>query len=56
MLRFALLFLILSLVAAFFGFYGLEGQLQYFARVLVFLFAILFVISLILGRRATPVV
>lgn len=56
MLRFAILFAILALVAGFFGFYGLEGQLAYFAKILLFVFAVLFVVSLFFGRRATPVV
>jgi uncharacterized membrane protein YtjA (UPF0391 family) len=56
MLRYALLFLILALIAGFFGFGGLEGQLAYFAKILVFVFVILFVISLFFGRRTTPVV
>lgn len=56
MFRLAILFAILALVAGFFGFYGLEGQLAYFAKILLFLFAILFVISMFMGRRTTPVV
>jgi len=55
MLRYALVFAILALIAGFFGFYGLEGQLVWFARVLFFIFLVMFVVSLIFGRRA-PVV
>ena len=56
MLRYALLFAILAVIAGIFGFYGLEGQLAFFARVLLFVFLVLFVVSLIFGRRTTPVV
>jgi uncharacterized membrane protein YtjA (UPF0391 family) len=52
MLRFALVFAILALIAGFFGFFGLEGQLAYFAKVLLFVFLVMFVVSLFLGRRA----
>jgi len=57
MLRFALMFAILALIAGVLGFVGLEGDFAYFARVLLFVFIVLFVVSLILGRRfAGPVV
>jgi uncharacterized membrane protein YtjA (UPF0391 family) len=55
MLRFALVFAILALIAGSFGFYGLEGQLATFAKILLFVFLVLFVVSLFFGRRA-PVV
>jgi len=56
MLRFALVFAILALIAGFFGFFNLEGQFAWFARVLLFVFLVLFVVSLVFGRRATPIV
>jgi len=57
MLRFALLFAILALIAGVLGFVGLGGDFAYIARVLLFVFIVLFVVSLILGRRfAGPIV
>ena len=57
MLRFALIFAILALIAGVLGFVGLEGDFAYIARVLLFVFIVLFVVSLILGRRFTgPIV
>jgi len=57
MLRFALVFAILALIAGVLGFVGLEGDFAYIARVLLFVFIVLFVVSLILGRRfAGPIV
>ena len=53
MLRWALLFLVIAMVAAMFGF-GLVFQASYVvAKVLFFVFLILFVVSLIAGSR-TP--
>jgi uncharacterized membrane protein YtjA (UPF0391 family) len=57
MLRFALIFAILALIAGVLGFVGLEGDFAYIARVLLFVFIVLFVVSLIFGRRFTgPIV
>jgi len=57
MLRFALVFAILALIAGVLGFVGLEGDFAYIARVLLFVFVVLFVLSLIFGRRfAGPIV
>lgn len=50
MLRWSLLFLLVALIAGFFGFWGVEGLAMWFARVLFGVFLILFVISLVLGR------
>ncbi len=55
MLRLALLFLVLALICGFFGFYNLEGQLAYFAKIMLFVFLVLFVVSLIFGRRAPAI-
>lgn len=52
MLRWSLAFLILALIAGVLGFVGLEGTLMQFAKILFFVFLILFVISLVFGRRA----
>ena len=54
MLRWALIFLIIALVAGAFGFFRLEGTAMQIARILFFVFLVIFVISLIAGRR--PVV
>lgn len=54
MLSYALLFLIIALVAGLFGF-GIIGGMSYMAaKICFFVFLVLFVISLITGRR-TPV-
>lgn len=52
MLRWSLAFLILALIAGVLGFGSLEGTMMLFAKVLFFLFLVLFVVSLIFGRRA----
>lgn len=51
MLRWALLFLIIGLIAGAFGFLRLEGTAMYIAKVLAVVFVILFVVSLVSGRR-----
>jgi uncharacterized membrane protein YtjA (UPF0391 family) len=57
MLRWALGFAILALLAGVLGFGGLAGDFAYIAKILLFVFLVLFVVSLIFGRRgAGPVV
>lgn len=56
MLRWALAFLILALIAAAFGFGGVAGLSVEFARILFFVFIVLLLVSLALGRRGGPVV
>jgi uncharacterized membrane protein YtjA (UPF0391 family) len=56
MLRWAIAFFILALIAGFLGFGGLQGDLAYIAKILVFVFLILFVISLVVGRTGPPAV
>jgi uncharacterized membrane protein YtjA (UPF0391 family) len=51
MLRWAVIFLLIALVAGVLGFWGLEGQAMWFARVLFFIFIVIFLVSLIMGRR-----
>lgn len=51
MLRCAILFAILALVAGVLGFGGLAGDFAYIAKILLFVFLVLFVMSLIFGRR-----
>jgi uncharacterized membrane protein YtjA (UPF0391 family) len=52
MLSWALTFLVIALIAAFLGFGTLSGTAMYIAQVLIFVFLVLFIISLILLRRA----
>jgi uncharacterized membrane protein YtjA (UPF0391 family) len=51
MLHYALVFLVLALIAAVFGFGGVAIISAGIAKVLFFLFLIGFVVSLIVGRR-----
>ncbi len=51
MLRWALTFAILALVAGLLGFGGLAGDFSYIAKILLFVFVVLFVVALIAGRR-----
>jgi uncharacterized membrane protein YtjA (UPF0391 family) len=53
MLRWALLFLVVALVAALFGFTGVAGTSMFAARILFFVFLVMFVVSLVMGSR-TP--
>lgn len=54
MLSWALLFAIIALIAAFLGFGGLVvGTAVWIAKVCFFVFLVLFVISLLSGRRTT---
>lgn len=55
MLRWTLVFLIIALVAGALGFYSLEGTAMYVAKVLFLIFLILFIVSLVMGRRG-PIV
>ena len=56
MLGYAITFAILALLAGIFGFVGLAGTLAVIAKVLLFVFLALFVISLVFGgRRGAPV-
>ena len=54
-LRWALAFLVLALIALVFGFTGIAADAAWIARILAFLFVVLFLISLIFGSlRGTP--
>ncbi len=51
MLRWAIIFLVVAIIAAVLGFAGIAGAAAGIAKILFWLFLILFVISLIFGRR-----
>jgi uncharacterized membrane protein YtjA (UPF0391 family) len=56
MLRFALVFLILALVAGLLGFTSIAGQSMEFAKILFFVFLVLFLLGLVFnlstGKRS----
>jgi uncharacterized membrane protein YtjA (UPF0391 family) len=52
MLRWALLFLVVALVAALFGFTDVAGTSMVAAKILFFVFLVMFVVSLVLGSRS----
>ena len=49
MLRWSLIFLVVALVAALFGFTGIAASAAGIAKILFFIFIVLFVIALIIG-------
>lgn len=51
MLRWALLFLIIALVAALFGFTTVAGSAYMIGKILFVVFLVLFLVSLIVGGR-----
>jgi uncharacterized membrane protein YtjA (UPF0391 family) len=53
LLKWALIFLLISLVAALFGFTGLSVATADIARILFYIFLIIFVVLLILGLVAS---
>ncbi len=52
MLRWALMFLVIALVAALFGFTTVAGESMFAAKILFFVFLVLFVVSLVAGNRS----
>lgn len=50
MIRWAITFAILALIAGVLGMGGLAGDFSYIAKILLFVFLILFVVSMIFGR------
>jgi uncharacterized membrane protein YtjA (UPF0391 family) len=52
MLRWAILFLIIALVAGLLGFTSVAGTAYAAGKLVFFVFLVLFVIALIMGRRA----
>jgi uncharacterized membrane protein YtjA (UPF0391 family) len=55
MLSWALTFFVLALIAAVFGFGGIAAASAGIAKVLFFVFLVLFIISLFTGRTNAPV-
>ena len=53
MLRWALMFLVIALISALFGFTDVAGTSMVAAKILFFVFLVMFVISLIMGTRST---
>ena len=51
MIRLAITFLILALVAAVLGFGNFAGDLAWIAKILILVFAVLAVLSFVMGRR-----
>ena len=51
MLSWAITFLVIALIAAALGFGGIAGTAAGFAQILFFVFLVLFVVSLLFGRR-----
>ena len=56
MLYYAVVFLVIALIAGALGFFGVAGAAVGIAKILVFVFLVLFVVSLVLGRRAPPTI
>lgn len=54
MLYWALVFFVIALIAALFGFGGIAGGAMTIAQVLFFIFLVLFVVSLIAGLVKRP--
>jgi len=50
MLRWAIVFAIIALIASAFGFYGLAGTSADIAKFLALIFVVLFVVALVMGR------
>jgi uncharacterized membrane protein YtjA (UPF0391 family) len=55
MLYYTVVFLIIAIVAAIFGFGGVAVAAAGIAKILFFIFLALFIVSLIFGRRTTVV-
>jgi uncharacterized membrane protein YtjA (UPF0391 family) len=53
MLRWALLFLVVALISAVFGFTELVGVSIDAAKILFFVFLVMFVVSLVMGTRSS---
>jgi uncharacterized membrane protein YtjA (UPF0391 family) len=54
MLGYSVIFLIIALIAGVFGFGVVASTAAGIAKILFFVFLVLFVISLVMGRRVAP--
>ncbi len=54
MLNWSITFFIVALIAAVFGFGGIAAEATGIAKILFFLFLILFLVSFLTGRRSSP--
>lgn len=54
MLRYALLFLLIAIIAGVFGFGGIAEEAVWIARILCFLFVVLCLGAILLGRKGPP--
>jgi uncharacterized membrane protein YtjA (UPF0391 family) len=54
MVRWAILFFIVALIAAAFGFGGVAGEAAWIGKVLLVVFLILAAISMVMGKGAPP--
>lgn len=54
MISWALTFLVIAIIAAILGFTTIAGTSIYIAKILFFVFIVLFVLSLLMGRRSPP--
>ena len=54
MLRWAIIFLVVAILAAVFGFGGIAGEAAWIAKILLIVFLILAVGSFLLGRKGPP--
>jgi uncharacterized membrane protein YtjA (UPF0391 family) len=55
MIYWAITFLVIALIAAVLGFGGIAGTAVGIAKLLFFVFLVLFVLALVFGRRTPPV-
>ena len=56
MLRYAIIFLIVALIAEVFGFSGVAGEASWIAHVLLVVAVIFIVVSFVTGKRGPPAV
>lgn len=54
MLRYSLVFLVIALIAGVLGFTTVAGTAIYAAKILFFVFLVLFVVSLLFNRSSAP--
>jgi len=52
MLRWAVVFLVVAIIAAVFGFGGISADAAWIAKILFFLFLVIWLLAFFIGRRA----